>query len=249
MDNKKVFIISFSIILIGVIICSILVLIKNDNNKELPIYRSSATYLHDTSTPENAIGDAAYAFIAKINGINRTEYRNPVQMETDAAGTKSKTVYGPYTIYDITVIENLKGNLVLNQSIELEQMGGIGENKEAYYFPEGTNLLNIGEYYIILAYAPFENGNIQINRASSIISLGNINEEAKIQNIKNICQASSTDKIDELQTVTINNTNSNNEVIDKVIEYKKASLNPTVFEENLGHNKSKYDEYYMNMNN
>lgn len=223
-----------------------MVSIKNDDNKELPIYRTSATYLHDTSTPENAIGDAVYAFIAKIDGINRTEYRNPVQIEVDVAGLKSKTVYEPYTIYEITVIENLKANLVLNQSIELEQMGGIGENKEAYYFPEGTNLLNIGEYYIIIAYAPFENGNIQINRASSYVLLGNINEEAKIQNIKNICQASSTDKIDELQTVTINNTNSNNEVIDKVIEYKKASLNPTVFEENLGNNKSKYDEYYMN---
>ena len=43
--------------------------------KELPRIESEVSYAYDTRSPEKAIGVADYVFIAKINGILRTEYR------------------------------------------------------------------------------------------------------------------------------------------------------------------------------
>ena len=132
MKNKNILLIVILIIFISVIYYVSTIVLKKDSNETLPTYYTHAIYASDTSMPENAIADSAYAFIAKINSISRTEYRDPVQVETSADGSQTKTVYNPYTIYNISVVDNLKGNLVTNQDIELEQMGGISSKGDAY---------------------------------------------------------------------------------------------------------------------
>lgn len=248
MKNKKICIALISIILISIILLVFnnIVLTDRSNSRELPIYYTHSTYLHDTGTPEAAITVADYAFIAKINNIERTEYRHPVEIELNADGSRTKTIYSPYTIYNITVIENIKGNLTTEKNIELEQVGGLDKGSNFYTFPEGTGLLNIGEYYILLAYAPFENGNIQINRPTSIVSLGSIENELNNSNtIKNIISANDIAKITELQNSTLDNEKIKNTAMEKILEYKKASLNPIILEEVIENNKSKYDVYYI----
>lgn len=74
----------------------------------MPIYTTSAMWVYDGSTPEKAMGISDYAFVAKVDKILRTEYKNPVEIEITANGEKKEMVYDPYTVYEITVIENIK---------------------------------------------------------------------------------------------------------------------------------------------
>lgn len=104
-----------------------------DKYKEVPIDYSYASYAYDTSTPEKAIGFADYVFVAKVNNILRTEYKYPTETVIDG---KIKTVYVPYTIYSITVIENIKGEIIKNKDIEIMQYGGLNEDTKSYNFLE-----------------------------------------------------------------------------------------------------------------
>lgn len=133
----------------------------------LPVYRSSAFWVYDTSTPEKAIGSSDYAFVAKVNKILRTEYirTNP---------TESKTLSTPYTIYEIEVVENIKGELDTTNPIEFKQYGGLDEEGKSYKLMSGGSLLNGGEYYIIMASTWVDkNGeDIETSNPDTIVSLG-----------------------------------------------------------------------------
>ena len=124
--------------------------------KGLPVNVSRATYMYDTSTPEQAVGISDYVFVAKINEISRTEYRNPTTVETGLFSSEIRTT--PYTFYNIDVIKNIKGELITSESIEYMQYGGINEDGKSYTFIEGTELLEPGKYYIIMADTFGENG-------------------------------------------------------------------------------------------
>ena len=247
----------FLIIFIAFIFIIYIFINFNKNNESIssfethdfPVYYTQMSYLNDTSTPELAIADAPYAFIAKINSINRTDYKNPVEVELTADGSETMTIYDPYTIYNITVIENIKGNLIKNTEIELEQMGGLNNYEESYTFPEDTGFLTVGDYYILIAYAPFENDTIQINSSTSIVHLGKIENNATINLFSNIINNTNTTVKNEATNFYTANTNTvEKEAINKVVEYKNASLSNSVQEtlENNTYNKSKYDIYYMN---
>ncbi len=140
----------------------------------LPLYTSTAMWMYDTSTPEKAIGISQYVFVAKVNKILRTEYKNPVEIENGLLGTKIVT--DPYTVYDINVIENIKGNLRTDSSIEFMQYGGINEDKKSYTFIQGGELLKAGEYYILLVEVFDEEGTIEVSDPNRIIPLENHND-------------------------------------------------------------------------
>lgn len=162
------------VILFGIIgIMSVLSMNFNSNDYEtktfngLPVNSSSAFWGYDTSTPEKAIGCSDYTFIAKVNKILRTEY-------THINPTKTKTLSTPYTIYEIKVIENIKGELDTSKPIEFKQFGGLEEDGKSYTFIEGGSLLNEGEYYIIMArtWAERSGEDIETSNPDTIISLG-----------------------------------------------------------------------------
>ena len=140
----------------------------------LPLYTSSAMWMYDTSTPEKAIGISQYAFVAKVNKILRTEYKNPVKIENGLLATKIVT--DPYTVYDINVIENIKGNLRTDSSIEFMQYGGINEDKKSYTLIQGGELLKEGQYYILLVEVFDKEGNIEVSDPNRIIQLENNND-------------------------------------------------------------------------
>jgi len=190
--------------------------------KNLPINYTHAVYEYDTSTPEQAIGVADYAFIAKVNNIVRTEYRYPMEAVIDG---EIKTVTIPYTVYSITVIENIKGELLKTKDIEVMQYGGLEEDTKSYSFHEGMNLLNVGEYYILLVYASSEDGTLLIDSQDSVVSLGSI-EENTLTVVKN-------NVLPEVASRTINKGNISNQKpgstpMDIVAKYTQAAQNPIV---------------------
>ena len=183
--KKKYFIVIISLILLcilmGIIVGKYTTKTSNDlalyNN--LPINNVHSTFMYDTSTPEKAIGASDYVFVAKVNQILRTEYKNPVTIETGLL--TSKVISTPYTIYSINVIENIKGELITTDSIEFMQYGGLNEDGESYTFFEGGELLNEGEYYILMVDTWGNDGGIiEIGDPNRIISLGqNYNSNAR----------------------------------------------------------------------
>lgn len=120
----------------------------------LPVYESSGIMAYNMSNINEAVGAVEYVFVAKINNIDRTEYRNSMEVESNADGSLKKEIADPYTVYTIEVIENIKGNLVIGENIELVQNGGLNQDGKSYTFLDGGSLLEVGQYYVILAFVP-----------------------------------------------------------------------------------------------
>ncbi len=148
------------------------VIYNKEDYKDLPINYISASYAYDTSSPAKATGVADYSFVAKINGILRTEYRNPSNVMREDGEI---TVYDPYTVYDVEVIRNIKGELDKSKNIEVVLHGGISEDGESCVFMEGLEFLNVGEYYILLPYTASD-GRLGISNGTSVVSLGTLND-------------------------------------------------------------------------
>lgn len=167
---------------------------KESDYKELPIDYSRASYAYDTTTPEKAMGVADYAFIGKVTGVLRTEYRFPATVYSEEG---EKVVYTPYTVYSVEIIENIKGDLVKAKNIEVVQHGGITSDGEKIELMEGMKLLNVGEYYILLPYTSSD-GRMGISCSTSIVPLGQLSEGeqnsiSSIENIKTSINASSVE--------------------------------------------------------
>ena len=197
------------------------VIYNNDDYTNLPIRYTEATYAYDTNSPEKAIGVADYAFIAKVNNILRTEYRHPIETIRDE---EKVTVWDPYTVYSVTVIENIKGEIVKKQDIEVVQHGGIDIDGNSIVLMEEMKLLNVGEYYILLPYTA-EDGRLGISNKTSIVSLGKPTEN----------EITMFDKPDEIITFAneLSVRNDRNEIskwnsIYTINQYLKAAENPIV---------------------
>lgn len=160
--KKKVLFIT----IILAIVLGILAGIFFNNSSDDLIVRTYASRIGDSSVPENAVEYSDYVFIAKINKILRTDYRNPVEV---GFGIVQKD---PYTIYEISVIENLKGNLITDEPIELVEYGGINEDGKTYTLFEDADLLNIGEYYLLLVSVIPDTDELEVSDNNRMLSLG-----------------------------------------------------------------------------
>ncbi len=172
--SKKLIIIILSFSFLG-IACGLIknkIVLNSSNVENLPVIEATAMYLYDTSIPEKSIGVSDYVFVAKINRILRTEHLHQIEVEN---GLFDKTtISDPYTIYEIEVIENIKGQLITTEPIEYMQYGGLNEDKKSYTFLEGGSLLNEGEYYILLVdtWEETDGETIEIGDPNRIIPLG-----------------------------------------------------------------------------
>lgn len=227
MRNKKYLIIAIAIIacaILGILIAVYTSGSKNKNNNTqqefyngLPIMKTETMLMYDTSTPEKAIGASDYVFVAKVNQILRTEYKNYVTREVGLF--QKETVGTPYTIYSIDVIKNIKGELITTEPIEFMQCGGINEDGKSYTFINGSRLLEAGKYYLIMAETwGGDGGMIEMAESNRIIELE--------ENVNNI---------------TANETN----LIELYEEAYKNQIVPTDDEGNQRTSyKSKYDVNY-----
>lgn len=154
MKKIKVILIIILVLEVGVITFNKI----NQNLENLPVEKIKGSMVYDMSTKEKSIGAVDNVFVAKINNIVKTVYD-----ENDI----------PSTIYEIEVIENIKGNLPSNKTIELTQKGGLNKDQKSYTFYENAYLLEEGQEYIILAFVPFNNGDLVIHNEHTYIKLDN----------------------------------------------------------------------------
>ena len=116
-------------------------------SSEIPIVYDDGSFLVNVDNPEEIVGWGDYVFVAKVEAELRTEYTNLRENEDGSIVAK------PYTVYSITVIDNLKGNLKKNEPIEFFKHGGVNYDGESISLLEGDQLLEAGKYYILIAAA------------------------------------------------------------------------------------------------
>ena len=175
--SKKFIIMSVVFVLIIVVAVGVYLFFSTMQNTTI----SSGMYMYDTSIPERAVGISDYVFVAKIDGIARTEYRNPTTVETGLSSSETRTT--PYTVYNIEVIKNIKGELITSEPIEYMQYGGINEDGETYTFMEGTGLLETGKYYILMVDTFEGNGGIiEVTEPNRRILLDDVENDEDVEN-------------------------------------------------------------------
>lgn len=167
MESRKVIYIVISVILLLIMASTITILILRNyySNMDRII---SINYAYDNSTPEKAIGCANYTFVAKINSVVKTKYEDGTLLYKG----------NPTTIYNVTVIENIKGELVTTKDVEVEVFGVTVEKDRTYTIVQGgIEKLNIGSYYILLPYVGVEKGALGLIDSKDAVRLGDLEDE------------------------------------------------------------------------
>lgn len=139
-------------------------------SSEIPVVYNDACFIVDVNKPAEVVGWGDYVFVAKINKEIRTEYSNLRKNENETVTGK------PHTVYDITIVDNLKGNLIKNESIEFIKHGGVNYDGASISLLEGDQLLESGKYYILIA-ASDTNGKLAQGIANASIELDISNAE------------------------------------------------------------------------
>lgn len=114
---------------------------------EIPVVYDDGSFMVNVDNPEEIVGWGDYVFVAKVEAELRTEYTNLRENEDGTITGK------PYTVYSITVIDNLKGKLKKNEPIEFFKHGGVNYDGKSISLLEGDQLLEVGKYYILVAAA------------------------------------------------------------------------------------------------
>lgn len=166
--NKKV-------IRILVLMLSIILMVSGCSEKydakdgnRYPIKRFKGSFTVDPNNAKAIAGFADYVFVGYVNRLTKTIYRNPVNIETKDGGTS--TIADPYTVYEVTVVKNIKGNLIQNQEIPILKEGGITQDKKEVQLYEDDTLPLEGKYYIFVGYAQSD-GSILISGPKSNVEL------------------------------------------------------------------------------
>ncbi len=180
MKKSKKFII-MSVVFVLIIVVAVGIYFFYGKKMQNAVTITGSMSMFDTSTPERAVGISDYVFVAKINKISRTEYRNPVTVETGLFSSEVWTT--PYTYYEIEVVKNIKGELITSEPIEYMQYGGINEDGETYTFMEGTGLLETGKYYILMADTfGGDGGIIEVTEPNRRILLDDVENDEDVEN-------------------------------------------------------------------
>jgi hypothetical protein len=114
-------------------------------SSQIPVSYDDGSFVVNVNNPAEIVGWGDYVFVARVEDELRTEYTNVREKEDGTITGK------PYTVYSITVIDNLKGNLILGEPIEFFKHGGVNYDGESISLLEGDRLLEKGKYYILVA--------------------------------------------------------------------------------------------------
>lgn len=191
--SNKIRIISVGIVLLAIIILTSALLIYQQN---IPISRVQASYMFNVFNPQEVVGMADYVFIGYVNRKDGTEYMLP---ESDMGV--------PYTEYTVTVVENIKGELITDEPIQVYKDGGLARDKSCICLYEGDTLPEEGKLYLFSAMTG-ETGQLSCSGPNSSIPLS---DEAVSR------RAFSPDAVElsdsALETVEIYRTALENEIV------------------------------------
>lgn len=148
---------------------------KVTHQEGIPTSYLRATYAIDYNNLEAVVGDADYVFVGTVSDQENTIFKNPVEIVDKEGKFKEET--SPYTNYTVDVVENIKGNLTMEETVPIQKTGGLSKDKSEYIVYEGDELPVVGETYIFFAYAQ-PDGSLLLSGPVSNIRLKENNADA-----------------------------------------------------------------------
>jgi len=145
----------------------------NKNGKpSIPTYSIHGSFVVNIDDPKEVVGDADYVFMGNVVEQTGTLYKNKVPIEQENGDVLY--IANAYTNYTVSVIENIKNELVTSENISISKIGGIREDSSAYDIFEDDVLPEVGKTYIFIAYAQ-EDGSLLVAGPNSNILCTNKN--------------------------------------------------------------------------
>ena len=127
--------------------------------QNIPISRVQASYVFDVFNPQEVVGMADYVFIGYVDSKDGTEHLVP-----------ESSMGWPITVYTITVVENIKGELITDEPIQVYKDGGLARDRSCICLYEGDTLPEEGKLYLFSAMTG-ETGQLSCSGPNSSIPL------------------------------------------------------------------------------
>ncbi|MDD2212992.1 MAG: hypothetical protein PHR21_00375 [Oscillospiraceae bacterium] len=122
-------------------------------SKTIPVDYLDTSYSINVTDPRALMGDADYCIVARVDKLLDTDYRWPSDLE-------GKTVTSPYTQYEVTIVQSIKGELPEGTALDLYKAGGIAEDGSRYYLYEDDYLPAVGSTAVFFLYAQAADGSL-----------------------------------------------------------------------------------------
>ena len=131
----------------------------------LPVYYCGSCYCVDVESMAETVNHADYVFVGTVANHLSESYKNAIPL-TDEDGNNE--MWGePYTNYEISVLNNIKGSLSGN--VNIQKFGGLDQSGDFYIIPEGDIILDEGNTYIFFAYEQ-EDGSLVVRGKNSSLA-------------------------------------------------------------------------------
>ena len=141
----------------------------------------------------------------------------------------------------------MKGEIIEDSNITIEQVGGVSKEHDYIIFPTDMEFLKENYYYILLAYATANTGELRLESSYNVIELGTLSDKSTMKDILEISQMGKLDAVEQLSK-----EKSNNEEINKILTYKQAVMTPidTKYYEELAKSSGvkDYETFYFTKN-
>ncbi|NJP40685.1 hypothetical protein HCH52_06420 [Oscillospiraceae bacterium HV4-5-C5C] len=122
-------------------------------SKAIPVDYLDASYSINVEDPRALMGDADYCIVARVTKLLGTDYRWPSDLE-------GKTVTAPYTQYEVTIVQSIKGDLPEGTALDLYKSGGIAEDGSCYYLYNDDYLPAVGSTAVFFLYGQADDGSL-----------------------------------------------------------------------------------------
>lgn len=123
-----------------------------------------ASWIFDPSDEAKMVYFYDCVFIARVDEIVGTTYRNVEKLNS------GKINADPYTNYKITNLYNIKGDTVTGMSIPFAVFGGVDYKQKYVSFIADTSFIEVGKTYLIVARIE-ENGELSAFGPNTVIPL------------------------------------------------------------------------------
>lgn len=129
------------------------------HGSRIPFTQVKHSYVIDITNPRELAGFADYVFVGRVEKQNEVVYEDVFDRETEGGLV---TVGTPHTGFDVTILENEKGNLVLDQTISLWKEGGLSIDGKVRIVAEEDTWPEAGDVYMFYASVR-KDGNLLVN--------------------------------------------------------------------------------------
>jgi hypothetical protein len=122
---------------------SVFVIIYHTKKSNSPEIRyMSASYVINVNHLTEVVGFCDYVFVGYVKGMTGTRYDDSI----------------PHTCYDVTVLNNIKGDLPLDTAVKVQKTGGLTKDSSQCFLMKGDSLPKTGGYYIFAVKNSNEDG-------------------------------------------------------------------------------------------